>query len=289
MPKRSNEFQRLTYAIHKQLSIGAAVTESKLLVDRATKKKREVDVVIETRTGNLKIIISVEVTASTRPADLEWLNKMEGKHKSLPTDKLVLVSKSGFTQSAIDEAETYGIELMSLDEAIVADWTLIVNKLEEVFLGRCHFTPTECRAVLAGEEYQQSNDPIVGPDLMLYNSQGQCQGTLRDIIKQVLKQPAILENIYKRKDRKDIRSFEIEFPVPSGSYLLDSSNTPRKVRALRAKGGCKFLIDSVPLEHHTYGKEQIAFGKVSIPEGEKILSIVERHDGRRTFEITQLP
>lgn len=287
MPKRSNKFQKLIFAIHKQLSIEAEVTESKLLVDRVTKAEREVDVVIETATGDLEITIGIEVIAHNRRAGLEWLNKMWGKHKNLPTDKLVLVSKSGFTKTAIDEGEVLGIELMTLDEAIVADWTLIVNKLKEVFLARCYFAPTECRAVLA-EEYQQPDDPIVGPDLILYNSQDQPQGTILEIIEQVLKQPSILENIYNREDRMNVSSFEIKSPVPDGSYLLDSTNTPRKVRALRVKGGCKFLIDPVSLEHHTYEKAQIAFGEASVSEGEVLLSVVERDDGKMTFEFTQL-
>ena len=70
--------------------------------------------------------------------------------------------------------------------------------------------------------------------------------------------------------------------------MLDSTNAPRKVKALRVKGSCKFLIDSVPLEHHTYGNAQIAFGEASISEGEVLLSVVERDDGKMTFEFTQL-
>lgn len=288
MPKRSNKFQKLIYIIHKQLSSDATVTESKLLVDRVTKVEREVDVVIETTTGDLEITIGIEVTAQSRRAGLPWLNEMWSKHKNLPTDKLVLVSKSGFARTAIDEGKMLGIELMNLDEAIVADWTLIVNKLQEVFLARCYFTPTECRAVLADDRYQQPNHPIVYPNLILYNSQDQPQGTLLEIIEQVLKQPSILENIYNREDRMNVSSFEINFPVPDGSYLLDSTNAPRKVKALEVKGSCKFLIDSVPLEHHTYGKAQIAFGEASVSEGEVLLSVVERDDGKMTFEFTQL-
>lgn len=190
MPKRSNKFQKLIYTIHKQLSTEAIVTESKLMIDRVTKVEREVDVVIEIMTGDLPVVIGVEVVSHNRPADLEWLNKMWGKHKNLPTNKLVLVSKSGFTATAIEEGKMLGIELKSLNDAIEADWTLIVNKLKELFLARCYFTPTECRAVLE-EKHQRSDDPVVGPNLILYNSQGEPQGKLLEIIEQVLKQPSI--------------------------------------------------------------------------------------------------
>lgn len=94
MPKRSTEFQQLIYLIHHQLEKGAIVTESKMLRDRITGQEREVDIVIEVGTGNYTITIGVECVEPSRPATVEWIDKMSGKHQSLPTDKLVLVSKS---------------------------------------------------------------------------------------------------------------------------------------------------------------------------------------------------
>lgn len=51
MPKRTNEFQQLIYAINLQLAQGATVTESKLLRHRLMGAEREVDVVIEIEIG----------------------------------------------------------------------------------------------------------------------------------------------------------------------------------------------------------------------------------------------
>ena len=95
MPKRTNEFQKLIYLIQHQLADDAIVTESKLLLDNTTGKKVEVDIVVDTQKGGIPIIIGFECTAKTRPATVEWINQMIGKHQGLPTDKVVLVSKSG--------------------------------------------------------------------------------------------------------------------------------------------------------------------------------------------------
>ncbi len=53
MPKRSNDFQKLIYLIHHQLTGEAVVTESKFLHDNAANIEREVNIVIETRVGDL--------------------------------------------------------------------------------------------------------------------------------------------------------------------------------------------------------------------------------------------
>ena len=97
MPKRSNEFQHLVTLIERLLADpDARVTESKELIDRVTGELREVDIVIEWSDGVRDIVIGVECTATSRPASVEWVERMWGKHSSLPTDKLVLVSRSGF-------------------------------------------------------------------------------------------------------------------------------------------------------------------------------------------------
>src|SRR5688572_9245818 len=100
MPKRSNLFQKLIFVIHEQLGGEATVTESNLLIDRVTGLKREVDITIEAHAKGVALTIGIEVVDLSRRADIEWINKMSGKHKNLPTDKLILVSRSGFTGPA---------------------------------------------------------------------------------------------------------------------------------------------------------------------------------------------
>ncbi len=53
--------------------------------------EREVDVAISSEVAGHKVTVSVEATASRRPATVEWVERMVKKHESLPTSKLVLV------------------------------------------------------------------------------------------------------------------------------------------------------------------------------------------------------
>jgi hypothetical protein len=96
MPKRSNDFQKLIYLIHHQLTGEAIVTESKFLHDNAANIEREVDIVIETRVGDYSLVIGVECQGRGRVANVEWVEQMAAKHETLPTNKLILIIKIRF-------------------------------------------------------------------------------------------------------------------------------------------------------------------------------------------------
>jgi hypothetical protein len=142
MPKRSNSFQRLIYHIQRQLAGQSTVTESKFLRDRVTLQEREVDVVIESKIGDYELIIGIECNASGRKATVEWVERMIGKHKDLPTNQLVLISQAGFSKASEKKALLSGARTYSLGRAIEADWTEIVGKLGTLFFARFEFTLT---------------------------------------------------------------------------------------------------------------------------------------------------
>jgi hypothetical protein len=81
------------------------VTESKLLQDADTGENREVDVYIEGEYAGDNLAIGVEVIEHSRPANVTWVEQQLRKHESLPINKTVLVSWSGFTKSALKKVE----------------------------------------------------------------------------------------------------------------------------------------------------------------------------------------
>jgi hypothetical protein len=90
------------------------------LYDNAAQKKREVDVVIERVAGEERTLICVECTKLKQKADVEWVERMLGKHRDLPTDVLILYSYRGFTNGAIRKAAYYKktiIAMQRLDES----------------------------------------------------------------------------------------------------------------------------------------------------------------------------
>lgn len=117
MPRRTNDFQRLLYLIHRALAEECEVEESVELTDRISGKKREVDIVIRTGGGPHSIIIGVECRGRGRPASIEWVEQQWAKHQNL-TDKLILVSESGFSRDAEAEAQSRGIEAYAMKEVL---------------------------------------------------------------------------------------------------------------------------------------------------------------------------
>jgi hypothetical protein len=124
MPKRSTDFQMLVTLINGCLRDSGKVEESALLVDKTSGEKREVDVLITSDIADYPVNISVEVRDRARKADITWVEEMHAKHSHLPTDKLVLVSRRGFSKRALDKAKFYGIEAITFEEALETDWDL---------------------------------------------------------------------------------------------------------------------------------------------------------------------
>jgi hypothetical protein len=100
VPKRTNLFQDVVSVIYEHLAGKAVKEESAMLVNRLTGEEREVDVVLRTTTAGHETVIAIEAAGRTRRAAVDWVEQMIGKHKNLPTDKVVLVSEAGFTHQA---------------------------------------------------------------------------------------------------------------------------------------------------------------------------------------------
>jgi hypothetical protein len=100
MPKRTNQFQREVLALTSQMANEAKVAESSLLTDLLTGGSREVDITVDGSVAGHPIRIGIESRAVRRRADVTWVEQMKAKHERLPTNLLVLVSRSGFTVEA---------------------------------------------------------------------------------------------------------------------------------------------------------------------------------------------
>ncbi len=100
MPARTNTFQDVVAIIYEHLAGEASKTESAMLANRLTGEPREVDVVLRAMTAGHETVIAIEAAARSRKASSDWVEQMIGKHKNLPTDKVVLVAEAGFYRPA---------------------------------------------------------------------------------------------------------------------------------------------------------------------------------------------
>ncbi|MCZ8203730.1 MAG: restriction endonuclease [Gemmatimonas sp.] len=87
----------------------------------------EIDVLLEAAVGPRKLRIAIECRDHKRPATKEWINEIVGKYAVLPIDRVIAVSRSGFTKGAIQRAVGGRVTLTSLSEAQEADWPRIMH------------------------------------------------------------------------------------------------------------------------------------------------------------------
>lgn len=226
MPKRSNEFQQLIYSIQHRVADGATVTESKFLIDRQTGDEVEVDIAIQSIVNGFPITISIEVRDRGRPATIEWVRESIGKHATLPTNKLVLVSKSGFTKSALKKATENEIEALSLEQAEDYQWSDATKQLAKDGIALAVFS-------LSGQIFSVDYTTIIrnGQELTIdQNSLNDCiftnssDGSAKRLVEipgLMLADGNVARPIMQKWIKDEKEDFEIAWRVPNGSTLTD--------------------------------------------------------------------
>jgi hypothetical protein len=116
VPKRTNLFQDVVAIIHEHLAGDAVKEESAMLTNRLTGEQREVDVVLRAKVAGHETVIAVEATSGSSPVTAPWVESMVGRHANLPTDRLVLVSESGFTKQARKLAEAENVATITPED-----------------------------------------------------------------------------------------------------------------------------------------------------------------------------
>lgn len=264
MPKRTNEFQQLIYSIQHQLAGGAVVTESKILIDVKTNLPTEVDIVVESIIGEIPFVIGVECTAEGRPATVEWVREMIGKHADLKVDKTVLVAKSGFTPEAINKAQANRVEAITLVEAENTDWVTLIEQLRDLKLARFTFN-----AVLQNITFKVIDGctpPTIRPLSLIHEPGRETSYPLKDFLVGIARYGPLAQEVMRRwiKTPKEERKKEYEINVtwkcPEGTVLQSDDGTGQPILDIEIKLGIN--VDDTPLELKSgqFVTTQVAYG-----------------------------
>ncbi len=124
MPKRSNDFQLLVKVIHDAMAKveGAQVTESAFLSE-PDGTRREIDILFERSIADVTLRLAIECRDRSRKSDVEWIDGLIGKFSNLPVDKVIAVSRRGFSEAARRKASASKIELRILAECMTHEWS----------------------------------------------------------------------------------------------------------------------------------------------------------------------
>ena len=172
MPKRSTEFQRLVFLVKKHSAAGSTVTESKFLAD-SKGRAREVDICIESTIDGIAVTISIECNERNRKATVKWVEEMKGKHDDLPTDVLMLYSRSGFTKGAKQKAETYRKRIVTLETLDETSAERLFGGASSLWFKTNSLTPTKVVIGVAASSELPAEKVNAFPDNLIFNQAGE--------------------------------------------------------------------------------------------------------------------
>jgi len=241
MPRRTNAFQRLVTLLTATLAGRAQVMESAMLTDRVNGEQREVDILVAAVAGGYTVQLGIEVISWARPADTPWIEKMRAKHEDLPTDKLVLVSESGFSAPARRKAEFHGIEVLTLEEANKADWPLIAT-LTATGAFEVLTISFEVAGILQQDAGSREQIPI---PLAVSLSTPQGPVTMDQFVRSILDRQDVRDVLRQNISSDQLHDFWFSYSHPNGLWRCEEEGMVGQFTELRV--GLKVLNTASPV------------------------------------------
>lgn len=284
MPKRTNDFQRLIYLVRVNLAQGATVTESKMFTDRLTKRKREVDVCIEGHIGGHPVVVSVECRDHKRAADVQWVDAMKTKHERLPTNALILASRSGFTPEARTAAAIYGIQTFSLEDVDTVDFPALLGSTSSLWAKSVTISAERVLARVSPTSGLACETVAVLPENLVYSSDGSELCQIGVLVEMLLKSARVRDYLLA-EGQEDHMWFEIAWEPPR-----DQLNRPlflkklhpdvlREIESIQIKGPCRFQIAQFGMQRGKLGDVHVVWGKTKILERDAVVVATKNSAG----------
>lgn len=273
MPKRSNKFQKLITAIHGCIANDVSVEESDFLVDRETGKNREVDIVLKSQLGDYPVVLSVEVTNRSRRAGSGWVEEMAGKHQALQTNKLVLVSRLGFTKPAMEKAKAREIEALTIEEACDTHWDLALRfEGHRVFqLFNIRFS---CSAHITGK-----SDWLPAPLTATVLLPGGERHSVGDIVAFVLSNATVKQAVLAHFDSTKEREYHAEYNPPEGTLFQEAPHINRSLVKLSISLHLDFQATPVEFASGRFRDREIAYGQATESDNYLCIVMIRKENG----------
>ena len=158
-----------------------------MFTDLITGELREVDIVAQCTVATYSIFLSIECRDHARPADVLWIEGVAKKHEHLPTSKLVLWSRSGFTKGALVKAKALKIDAISHADAVNTDWARLARDLIGGQLK--HVTPSYTSFIDVDSPNGEPRHLEQVANAAWYNSDGMQIGTIPALIQFITNSP----------------------------------------------------------------------------------------------------
>jgi len=139
----------------------------------------------------------------------------------------VLVAKAGFTRQARTKAEALNVDVLTLAEAKVVDWTTIAGKQPHLSVATVTTIIVAASGVFA---WDGPSGPLPGLDLetVVYTARGERQGTIADIAdiaQNSVSKPEVALNIARSATGAE-NSYILICDPPLRSFVRDEGDRP---------------------------------------------------------------
>jgi hypothetical protein len=246
---------------------GVTVTESKFLYDVQSQIEREVDIVIEGTFDGEPVVTSIEVIEHRRPATIEWVERQINKHRYLPTNRLVLISKSGFSKNARTRVAVEGGWVDAVTpQAVEKDGQPVVKSLS---ICNVQMKPTTCRLYVQppGGEISPVNAPA---DINIYDSNGAFLGIALELAGEIMSldfvRAKIFEDARDHSERADLKAFEFGAAIMNLGYYLhwEASDELHLVTEIQIEGGFTFSQEELNFSINEMANLRYGVGEASL-------------------------
>jgi hypothetical protein len=237
MSNKGKDFEDLVYVISKHLHKKAEVVLDEKLIDKDTGNKRQVDIAIRIKDGPIVFLAIVEVRNRTRPVGVGYIEQVLTKRDSVGADKAIIVSKSGFYQSALEKARNNKIGTYTFEEALKKDWSLVFRFLDFIYV---HSIDSNTKIFYLDQDNKIINPhPTVKKDLnensldaiLAENENKDISLTARRIINLAYSTPQVSEIIDSDKTKK--HKINLLFDVDTEEDLFFTDENGNKCKAIR--------------------------------------------------------
>ncbi len=268
MPQRSNAFQKVGFIVHQSLEPEWTVTESDMLPDVYTGTLREVDITAKRLVAGHQLVLSIECRDHQRAADVSWVEQMHSKHQLLPTSKLALWSRSGFTREAIAKAKLLKIDAVSQAQSARPKWARIARQLSGGYLQ--HVTPKLSPFVdvkLPAGTLERYEDVETW---LFYDSEGKVVGSTAALLEQVL------HNELSRS------TFLDHAPIGEGDFYVELVPPTEWFANVPGVGRC--ATSRIGIGVRTLG-EKAPISATSVHQDDRVVTLVTAPLQHGTFEL----
>jgi hypothetical protein len=259
MPKRSNDFQKLIKLIEQQLAPSATVEESAMLPDTHDGTLREVDILIRSHIGERELRVGIECRDHKRKADLPWIEQIHSKYEHLDVDRVVAVSRKGFSDAARAKAKLWGIELMTLAAAERQDWS---NRLHRVgsmklIVERLSFEPPYSFELVSPDKNEAS---FALDSEMTVFTPGRGTEPLRQFLHETFGQEQIRSSMLEKGKERGKEVFRANVQFPPGSRITNAEGRTLTIRAMKLGVRVRATDGLADMKFAEYGPTGVAHG-----------------------------